>query len=86
MENGALNNQVARARHDELVVQELPDEVMVYDLKSHKAHCLNKTAAFIWNHCDGETSVADLVTLLKEESGSSANEAVSRAGPDAGCR
>jgi hypothetical protein len=29
------------------VVQEMPDEVLVYDLKRHKAHCLNKTAAFV---------------------------------------
>jgi len=76
MENGALSKQVAAARQDELVVQELPDEVMIYDLKSHKAHCLNKTAAFIWNHCDGQTTVADLVSLLKEEAGSAANEEV----------
>ena len=27
-----------RATHDELVVEELPDETLVYDLKHHKAH------------------------------------------------
>ena len=30
-----------RARQDELVVEELPDETLVYDLKRHKARCLN---------------------------------------------
>ncbi len=29
------------SRRDELVVRELPDEVLVYDLRQHKAHCLN---------------------------------------------
>ena len=76
MENGSLNNQAALARHEELVVQELPDEVVVYDLKRHKAHCLNKTAAFIWNHCDGETTVTELTNLLEQEAGSPLDEQV----------
>ena len=76
MENATLNSQVALARHDELVVQELPDELMVYDLKHHKAHCLNKTAAFIWHHCDGQTTVTELADLLRQESGSPLDEDV----------
>src|SRR5205807_5135635 len=34
--------------------------------KNHKAHCLNKTAAFIWNHCDGTRTAAELAKLLEE--------------------
>jgi hypothetical protein len=67
---------VPRAREDRLVVQELPDEVLVYDLNRHKAHCLNRTAAFIWRHCDGRTSVAKLATLLRKELKSPVDEAV----------
>ena len=59
MNNSANNQQTALARHDELVVQELPDEVLVYDLRKHKAHCLNQTAAFVWNHCNGQASAAN---------------------------
>ncbi len=40
-----------RARQDELVVKELPDETLAYDLKRHKAHCLTRTAAQEWQHC-----------------------------------
>lgn len=76
MENGTLHSQAALARQHELVVQELPDEVMVYDLKRHKAHCLNKTAALVWNHCDGQTSVAALTELLRQEAGSAVDEDV----------
>ena len=53
-----------RARQDELVVEELPDETLVYDLKRHKAHCLNRTSALVWQHCDGRTSVAAVAALL----------------------
>jgi Coenzyme PQQ synthesis protein D (PqqD) len=68
--------QLALARQDDLVIQNLSDEVMVYDLNHHKAHCLNKTAAFVWQHCDGETSVDELARLLRRETGSPADEEV----------
>ena len=56
-----------RARDEGLVIEELPDEVLVYDLKRDKAHCLNPMAALVWRHCDGETSVAEMVRLLQAE-------------------
>ena len=65
-----------RARQDELVVEELQDETLVYDLKRHKARCLNRTAALVWRHCDGETSVADVAALLEERSAAPTDEAV----------
>ena len=57
------------ARRDGLVVQELPDEVLVYDSERHKAHCLNPTAAFVWKHCDGRKSVSDIARLLEKSIG-----------------
>src|SRR6185295_6250011 len=59
--------QWALARNDELVVQDLPEEVLIYDLKSNKAHCLNKTAAFIWRHCDGHTTAEEIAKMMEEE-------------------
>ena len=53
------NNPVAR--QSGLVVQEMPDEVLVYDMQSNKAHCLNGSAALVWKSCDGSKSVADIV-------------------------
>ena len=49
------------ARQNGLVVQEMPDEVLVYDLDTNKAHCLNQSAAFVWRSCDGAKSVPDIV-------------------------
>ena len=62
-----IKNPGPQARNDELVVQDLPDEVLVYDLKNHKAHCLNKTAAFIWNRCDGQTSTEEIARKMEQE-------------------
>ena len=40
-----------KSRTDNLVVQEMNDEVLVYDLDSNKAVCLNETAAIVWKSC-----------------------------------
>jgi len=62
------NNQPpSKARRDDLVVQEMPNELLVYDLRTHKAHCLNETAAFVWNHCDGLVTATEMATLLEKE-------------------
>jgi len=53
-----------KARHDKLTVRELADETLVYDLVAAKAHCLNRTAALVWTHCDGQTSLAALAERL----------------------
>jgi hypothetical protein len=53
-----------QARHDDVLVEELDGETLVYDLRRHKAHCLNPTAAFVWRRCDGHTSVAEIAALL----------------------
>jgi hypothetical protein len=45
----------------------LPDEVLVYDLDRHKAHCLNQTAALVWRRCDGKTQPAEIARRLQSE-------------------
>ena len=55
------------ARCDSLIVKELPDETLVYDLRSSQAHCLNLTAARVWKNCDGERTVAQLVGVFDTE-------------------
>lgn len=56
-----------KMREQRLVIDELPDEVLVYDLDRHKAHCLNKTAALVWQACDGKTSAAMISRRLTRE-------------------
>jgi Coenzyme PQQ synthesis protein D (PqqD) len=56
-----------RARKAGLVVRVLDDEVVVYDMERNQAHCLNETAAAVWNRCDGDTTISQLAYGLKEE-------------------
>lgn len=62
------------ARKDGMVIQEMPEEVLVYDLDTNKAHCLNQTAAFVWKSCDGNNSISDIADLFENESGNKINE------------
>jgi hypothetical protein len=70
------NNQLPKARHEKLIVKELPDETLVYDLVNDKAHCLNETAGKVWKNCDGSNSAADISAILAEEAGAQVDEAV----------
>lgn len=54
-----------KARCDGLVLRELPEELLIYDTETHEAHCLNATAAFVWQQCDGTKSVAEITDSLR---------------------
>ena len=70
------------ARTEGLVVQEMPDEVLVYDMASNQAHCLNTTAAFIWQSCSGKNSVADIERMLSEKNNAAVDIDLVRLGVD----
>jgi hypothetical protein len=55
-----------RARQAGLIVRELEDETLVYDVDTDEAHCLNQTAALIWKHCDGTSSVTQICEFLSQ--------------------
>lgn len=55
------------ARREGLVVQEMDNEIMVYDLKTNKASCLNETAALVWQNCDGKRNAEEIAEVLSIE-------------------
>ena len=63
-----------QARREDVIVCEMADETLVYTKDSNKAHCLNRTAAFVWNLCNGRTSIAAIATALQKELGLPAEE------------
>lgn len=58
-------NKLPLARVADIVVQEFGGEVLIYDLKNHKAFNLNKTSSIIFQVCDGKTTFAELKTKYK---------------------
>ena len=71
-----VTQHLPRRRENGIVTQEISDEVLVYDLDTHKAHCLNPTAALVWRKCDGRTSVPRLAQLIGQELNASVDNEV----------
>ena len=62
------------ARKDGLLVRAVNEELLVYDIERHKAHCLNRPAALVWGHCDGRTTVAEAARLAGKRIGTPIDE------------
>lgn len=56
-----------KTRSTQIFVQELPDELVVYDVERNEVHCLNGTAARVWQLCDGNNTVAEIARLLNSD-------------------
>ncbi len=52
-------NSLPQARNENIVIQESEKEILIYDLITHQAFCLNETAKIVFEACDGKTSVAE---------------------------
>jgi hypothetical protein len=59
--------KMPQARRSGLIIQEVDSEILIYDQDTNKAHCLNQTAAKVWNYCDGETTLADACSALSRD-------------------
>ena len=62
-----VESYAPRARQEDLVIEGLGEETLVYDMRNHKAHCLNRTAALVWNRCDGKATVGAMTEALAKE-------------------
>ncbi len=56
-----------RVREEDLIVRELGEELLIYDLRRHRAYCLNRAAALIWRLADGRTSVREMARRVERE-------------------
>jgi hypothetical protein len=72
------NNEpiISAAREEELIVQEMADEVLVYDQRRHQAHCLNRTAALVWRSLDGQSTAGQIARRLSRQQGVEVSRAV----------
>jgi len=64
-----MSAHTPKARKERLVVRELPEELLVYDLESHKASCLNRMAMLTWRRCNGRATVPEIAEALQGELG-----------------
>ncbi|MEZ5347214.1 MAG: PqqD family protein [Pyrinomonadaceae bacterium] len=59
------NNPLCRTGN--VVVQDFGSEVLVYDLQTNKAFCLNETSALVYRLCDGSRTPAEISVAISAE-------------------
>lgn len=64
-----------KARIDQLLVQPTGPDTLVYDERTHRAHCLDARAARVWALCDGTRTERQIAEAYGE---GAAGEAVVR--------
>jgi hypothetical protein len=55
------------SRQNNIVTQEVESELLIYDLVDNKAFCLNETSAFVWQNCDGNSSVDSIAERMSRK-------------------
>lgn len=64
---GSLRPDPLAKRPERLVSEALDDELLLYDLDTHRLHSLNSTAREVWSRCDGATPIRALQAALAAE-------------------
>jgi hypothetical protein len=62
--------------HDDLAMQETGGDLIVYDSRNQRAHCLNSIAASVLRYSDGTRTVSEISSQLSCEQGLPENEAL----------
>ncbi len=52
---------------DDVILQDLGDEALLYDARKENVHVLNRTARFVWDMCDGNNTIADIKKSMQEQ-------------------
>ena len=57
------------SRQSDILVQDLEDELLIYDLRINKAFCLNQTSALVFQFSDGAKTVSEISELMSQKLG-----------------
>ena len=68
------NTKKPLAKKADIVTQELPSELLIYNLATDRAFCLNETSAFVWKQADGQKTVGEIKGLMEREFKTAVNE------------
>ena len=63
---GNLNLDDKPRRNDDCRMEELDDEILLYHPGNNKTLYVNKSASIIWQLCNGEHSVEEIIQLLND--------------------
>jgi hypothetical protein len=75
-------NHNPRARRDQITVQAVGDETLLYDERRHMAFCLNATASAVWRLADGARTIAEIEAAAGRELGAEIGDEIVRVAYD----
>lgn len=67
---------VPSARSEGIITKQVSGELLIYDRGRDRAHCLNATAALIWQRCDGRLTVPEIARSCSESMSAAVDEHV----------
>ena len=60
-----INKTTIPQRNDIYIIEKImDDEIVLYNKTNHNIHNLNRTAAILWNLCDGEMTIEEMIKYL----------------------
>ena len=62
----AINLTDKPARNESCRMEELDDEVLLYNPANNKTLYINKSASIIWQLCNGEQSVQEIIKMIQD--------------------
>lgn len=62
-----FGNFKPKLKTTEIVVQNAAKELLVYNLQTNRAYCLNEISAKIYEHCDGTKNATEICKILNLE-------------------
>lgn len=71
---------VSPVRREDLMVEEIDGEAIIYDSHNGAVHRFNETTFFVWNACDGSQSQADITVALGKAYSIDSDQAASHVG------
>src|SRR6185437_16878779 len=75
-------NQNPRARRDQITVQAVGDETLLYGERRHMAFCLNAIASAMWRLADGARTIAEIEAAAGRELGAEIGDEIVRVAYD----
>ena len=59
---------------DRITIREIEAEILIYDERTHRAWCLNRSSACIWQLCNGRNAVGAIAARAAKQLGSAVSE------------
>ncbi len=60
-----MSNEMRYVQKQGITIQQLGDELILYDTQNKTTHVLNPTARLIWELCDGKQTMKDMERTVR---------------------